>query len=136
MLLVSRRQEGIWRMLLSEANTSHHNGTHALENESIQNAEARHDFSLHEGEHSEDESGDDDDRRLLILYASQTGSAQDVAEYIGREAWRRHFVARVQDVRDFDKVRPPFFRSLSQKLQHNNLLHTLHVYLLIHRLAY
>lgn len=53
----------------------------------------------------EDTDSEDDDRRLLILYASQTGSAQDVAEYIGREAWRRHFVARVQDVRDFDKVR-------------------------------
>lgn len=56
-------------------------------------------------DHEEDTDAEDDDRRLLILYASQTGSAQDVAEYIGREAWRRHFAARVQDVRDFDKVR-------------------------------
>lgn len=46
----------------------------------------------------------DDDRQLLVLYASQTGSAQDVAEYIGREAWRRHFRARVVDVKDFDAV--------------------------------
>lgn len=52
-----------------------------------------------------DQDHHEDDRRLLILYASQTGSAQDVAEYIGREAWRRHFHARVQDVKDFDKVR-------------------------------
>lgn len=51
-----------------------------------------------------DLGSDDDDRQLLILYASQTGSAQDVAEFIGREAWRRHFRATVQDVRDFEKV--------------------------------
>jgi sulfite reductase alpha subunit-like flavoprotein len=45
-----------------------------------------------------------EDRQLLILYASQTGSAQDVAEYIGREAWRRYFRARVIDIQDFDRV--------------------------------
>ena len=32
---------------------------------------------------------------LLILYASQTGNAQDVAELIGREAERRYFLPRV-----------------------------------------
>ncbi|KAJ7555508.1 hypothetical protein O6H91_05G042300 [Diphasiastrum complanatum] len=30
-------------------------------------------------------------RRILVLYASQTGNAQDVAERIGREALRRHY---------------------------------------------
>ncbi|XP_071485493.1 NADPH-dependent diflavin oxidoreductase 1-like [Diadema antillarum] len=35
------------------------------------------------------------ERRILILYGSQTGTAQDVAERIGREAKRRHFAARV-----------------------------------------
>lgn len=54
---------------------------------------------------------DDPDRQLLILFASQTGSAQDVAEYIGREAWRRHFKARVQDVKDFDRVSSAWLRS-------------------------
>ncbi|KAK9894229.1 NADPH dependent diflavin oxidoreductase 1 [Cystobasidium minutum MCA 4210] len=76
-------------------------------NEDIQDLEARHDaLVLNEQAHEEEDAGtdDDDDRRLLILYASQTGSAQDVAEYIGREAWRRHFKARVQDVHDFDKA--------------------------------
>lgn len=32
---------------------------------------------------------------LLILYGSQTGNAQDVAELIGREAARRHYEVRV-----------------------------------------
>eukprot|EP00884_Botryococcus_braunii_P004440 jgi/Botrbrau1/13998/Bobra.150_1s0009.1 len=32
---------------------------------------------------------------LLILYASQTGNAQDVAERVSREAKARHFVARI-----------------------------------------
>nr|XP_054769944.1 NADPH-dependent diflavin oxidoreductase 1-like [Lytechinus pictus] len=35
------------------------------------------------------------DRRAVILYGSQTGTAQDVAEKIGREAKRRHLSARV-----------------------------------------
>ena len=35
------------------------------------------------------------DRKLLILYGSQTGTAQDVAEKIYREAKRRHFSATV-----------------------------------------
>lgn len=75
----------------------------------IQAVEAAQEAILHEEREVDtidsDEDDDDDDRRLLILYASQTGSAQDVAEYIGREAWRRHFKARVQDVHDFDKVK-------------------------------
>lgn len=71
---------------------------------SLQDPEASHHSDILSHEEDTDSDGEDD-RRLLILYASQTGSAQDVAEYIGREAWRRHFVARVQDIRDFDKVR-------------------------------
>lgn len=79
------------------------------QNTNSQGVEAPREAILHEGREvdiidSEDDDNDDD-RRLLILYASQTGSAQDVAEYIGREAWRRHFKARVQDVHDFDKVK-------------------------------
>lgn len=35
------------------------------------------------------------DKKLLILYGSQTGTAQDVAEKIYREAKRRHFSAKV-----------------------------------------
>lgn len=36
------------------------------------------------------------DRKLLVLFGSQTGTAQDVAERTGREAKRRHFTCRVE----------------------------------------
>ncbi|XP_077986666.1 NADPH-dependent diflavin oxidoreductase 1-like [Glandiceps talaboti] len=36
-----------------------------------------------------------DDRKVLILYGSQTGTAQDVAERVGREAKRRHFMTKI-----------------------------------------
>lgn len=48
---------------------------------------------------------DEDDRGLLVLYGSQTGTAQDVAERIGREARRRHFRARVSSMDEYDRSR-------------------------------
>ncbi|XP_060075964.1 NADPH-dependent diflavin oxidoreductase 1-like [Ylistrum balloti] len=39
-----------------------------------------------------------EDRKLLILYGSQTGTSQDVAEKICREAKRRHFSTRVMSL--------------------------------------
>ena len=45
-----------------------------------------------------------DDRRLLVLYGSQTGTAQDVAERVGREGKRRHFRMRVLPMDSYDKV--------------------------------
>ncbi|XP_041368250.1 NADPH-dependent diflavin oxidoreductase 1-like [Gigantopelta aegis] len=36
--------------------------------------------------------------KLLVLYGSQTGTAQDVAERIGREGKRRHFTVRVMSL--------------------------------------
>ncbi|XP_029468216.1 NADPH-dependent diflavin oxidoreductase 1 isoform X2 [Rhinatrema bivittatum] len=36
------------------------------------------------------------ERRLLVLFGSQTGTAEDMAERIGREAKRRHFACRVE----------------------------------------
>ncbi|KAM6337556.1 NADPH-dependent diflavin oxidoreductase 1 isoform 2-T2 [Alca torda] len=36
------------------------------------------------------------ERKLLVLFGSQTGTAQDTAERIGREAKRRHFQCRVE----------------------------------------
>ncbi|XP_038063679.1 NADPH-dependent diflavin oxidoreductase 1-like isoform X2 [Patiria miniata] len=36
-----------------------------------------------------------EDRRIVILYGSQTGTAQDVAERVERDAKRRHFKTRV-----------------------------------------
>uniref|UniRef100_A0A493T711 Flavodoxin-like domain-containing protein n=1 Tax=Anas platyrhynchos platyrhynchos TaxID=8840 RepID=A0A493T711_ANAPP len=44
------------------------------------------------------------ERRLLILYGSQTGTAQDTAERIGREAKRRHFQCRVEALDSYDVV--------------------------------
>ncbi|XP_006001477.1 NADPH-dependent diflavin oxidoreductase 1 isoform X2 [Latimeria chalumnae] len=38
------------------------------------------------------------ERKLLVLYGSQTGTAQDVAERVGREAKRRRFTCRVDSL--------------------------------------
>ena len=45
-----------------------------------------------------------DKRQLLILYGSQTGTAQDMAERIGREAKRRHFSTRVIPLDSYNVV--------------------------------
>lgn len=37
----------------------------------------------------------DQQRRLVVLYGSQTGTAQEVAERIGRDAKKRHFSTKV-----------------------------------------
>ena len=42
--------------------------------------------------------------RFLVLYGSQTGTAQDVAERIGREGKRRHFRIKVCSMDSYDKV--------------------------------
>ncbi|KAJ2063534.1 NAPDH-dependent diflavin reductase [Coemansia sp. S146] len=44
-----------------------------------------------------------EERKLLILYGSQTGYAEDVARRISRQAWRRHFTAHVQALDQVDK---------------------------------
>lgn len=41
-------------------------------------------------------------RKLLVLYGSQTGTAQDVAERIGREGKRRHFSVKVCDLDSYN----------------------------------
>jgi sulfite reductase alpha subunit-like flavoprotein len=43
-------------------------------------------------------------RRILFLYGSQTGCAQDVAENAAREARRMHFSATVSAMDDYDRV--------------------------------
>ncbi|KNC96604.1 uncharacterized protein SPPG_08188 [Spizellomyces punctatus DAOM BR117] len=43
------------------------------------------------------------DRNLLILYGTETGTAQDVAERIAREGRRRHFRTRVFAMDEYDK---------------------------------
>ncbi|KAM6400141.1 NADPH-dependent diflavin oxidoreductase 1 isoform 2-T2 [Rhynochetos jubatus] len=42
------------------------------------------------------------ERKLLILFGSQTGTAQDTADRIGREAKRRHFQCRVEALDSYD----------------------------------
>lgn len=44
------------------------------------------------------------DRRILILYGSQTGTAQDVAEKFAREAKRRLLSTRVMPLDDYSVV--------------------------------
>ena len=46
----------------------------------------------------------EDERRLLVLYGSQTGTAQDTAERVGREGKRRRFRTRVLPMDSYDKV--------------------------------
>ena len=43
-------------------------------------------------------------RRLSVLYGSQTGTAQEVAERIGREAKRRYLSASVLALDDYNVV--------------------------------
>ncbi|XP_037795857.1 NADPH-dependent diflavin oxidoreductase 1-like [Penaeus monodon] len=50
-----------------------------------------------------------EDRRLVVLYGSQTGTAQEVAERIGREAQRYFFLATVAAMDDYPIE--DFFRS-------------------------
>lgn len=44
------------------------------------------------------------DRTLLVLYGSETGYAQEVAERVAREGRRRLFSVRVLAMDDYDKV--------------------------------
>ncbi|KFV68708.1 NADPH-dependent diflavin oxidoreductase 1 [Dryobates pubescens] len=42
------------------------------------------------------------ERKVLVLFGSQTGTAEDAAERIGREAKRRHFQCRVEALDSYD----------------------------------
>ncbi|KAI1232015.1 hypothetical protein IHE44_0007060 [Lamprotornis superbus] len=52
------------------------------------------------------------ERRLLVLFGSQTGTAQDTAERIGREAKRQHLRCRVEALDSCDVM---FWRFLFRK---------------------
>lgn len=43
-------------------------------------------------------------RELLVLYGSQTGTAQDVAERVARDGKRRHFRVRVMAMDSYNTV--------------------------------
>lgn len=44
------------------------------------------------------------DRKILILYATETGTAQDVADRIARECRRGHFQCRVINIGSYPPV--------------------------------
>ena len=45
-----------------------------------------------------DVQGQRHNRKALILYGSETGNSQDVAEELGRMAERLHFITRVSEM--------------------------------------
>jgi len=47
---------------------------------------------------------DSDDRSLLIVYATETGNAQDAADYIARQCRRIAFQCRVVSVEQISLV--------------------------------
>jgi len=56
-------------------------------------------------------------RKLTVLYGSQTGTAQDVAEQIGRDALRYHFSVTVNALDNYNIVsvwllRPSSFKEI------------------------
>jgi len=44
------------------------------------------------------------DRSVLVLYGSETGNAQDMAEELGRVCQRLHFNSRVEELDAVDLV--------------------------------
>ena len=44
-------------------------------------------------------------KQLLVLYGSQTGTAEDLAEEIGRDAFRYRFPVSVRALDEYDVVR-------------------------------
>ena len=50
------------------------------------------------------DSSDQTFRKLTVLYGSQTGTAEEVAERIGRESRRRFIVANVIGMDDYNVV--------------------------------
>jgi sulfite reductase alpha subunit-like flavoprotein len=54
-------------------------------------------------------------RSMLVLYGSETGNSQDVAEELGRMAQRLHFKTKVEEMNTVSLVRsssPPHLMSL------------------------
>ena len=44
------------------------------------------------------------DRELVVLYGSQTGTAEEVAESVIRDGIRRHFKTKLSSLDDYDMV--------------------------------
>lgn len=58
---------------------------------------------------------DHDDRELTILYATETGNAQDVAERLARHCRRLRFLVHVHSIDEYELVClvAMFFRTTS-----------------------
>lgn len=56
---------------------------------------------------SQTNNGQRHDRSALVLYASETGNSQDVAEELGRSAERLHFFTRVSYMDGVELVGSP-----------------------------
>ena len=67
-------------------------------------------------------------RKISVLYGSQTGTAQEVAERIGREAKRRYLSASVLALDDYDVVS----WINNQKITRDNYINTVAVKRLVH----
>ena len=74
------------------------------------------------------------DRKLLILFGSQTGTAQDVAEKLTKEAKRRHFSVKVMAMDSYSIVS---IVTSTPSMENSNLLaELLFVTLTIHLLQW
>ncbi|ORE04617.1 riboflavin synthase domain-like protein [Rhizopus microsporus var. microsporus] len=62
---------------------------------------------------------ENESRSIVILYGSETGSSQDLAENLARQAKRRHFKTRVYAMDDYDRS---FWRFLLRKNLPNDIL--------------
>ncbi len=58
-----------------------------------------------DGQSSHDAGSGPHERRFKIIYASQTGTAEDLAERIARQAERKRWEAQVVNVADYEVVR-------------------------------
>lgn len=54
---------------------------------------------------AEDAAQSSNNRIITILYATETGNAEEVAERLARIAYRRHLQVRLFNLADYDKVR-------------------------------
>lgn len=81
---------------------------HLTQNTAADPAQSQLNLSSHVDPHQLDHISIHSPRRILFLYGSQTGCAQDVAENAAREARRMHFSASVSSMDDYDRVRRPY----------------------------
>lgn len=81
---------------------------HSTQNTAADPAQSQLNLSSHVDPHQLDHISIHSPRRILFLYGSQTGCAQDVAENAAREARRMHFSASVSSMDDYDRVRRPY----------------------------